>query len=309
MKFFMNEKATENPANSETTEESSNKAEEAENENFEEDYAEDNFEEDETETEKTPFIHSAYLKTLYFVMFLGAVYAYFDRVVYKDMETKVYKFWFEKYFSFIYKPNIKEFLPMDPPLHPSIKQKTLIISFENMLYHKNYEAGSGIVIDLRPGLRDFLKDLARKYEIVLFSDEDSQFMDEVISTVDPYNQYFKYAFGREFFTLTRGRYMKDYTYFNRDFANVVIVDFGEKQTLNKNENLVVIGPYNGENSDNSLNELKSFLLHCHKYDDTRKVISNFGGKDCVKNFTDQKKKYTDKLKKKKGYIESFFGKK
>ena len=134
-------------------------------------------------------------------------------------------------------------------------------------------------------------------------------MEEVISTVDPYNMHFKYAFGREFFTLHGGRYVKDYDYFNRDFSNVIIVDFNKKSTHNRKDNLVVISPYAGEDTDSSLNDLKSFLLHCHKYPDVRKVISSFGGTDCLKNFKEQKSKYNKKLKEKKGFIERFFGKK
>jgi hypothetical protein len=280
-----------------------------ENERNEED-EEEEFNEDEHDyDESSSKSSSLLLKYLIFFGILGSGYYYLDNYYYEDSEIPLYKFWFNKYFSFIYKPNLEEFLSMDPPLHPNIKPKTLIISFENMLYYKNYEAGSGIVIDLRPGLRDFLKDLSRKYEIILFSDEDSQFMEEVISTVDPYHMFLRSSFGREFFTMHRGRYVKDYDYFNRDFRNVIIVDFNKKQNYNKHENLVIIDKYNGEETDNSLNDLKSFLIHCHKYDDVRKVISNFGGTGSVQNFIEQKTKYTQKLQKKKGFIESLFGKK
>ena len=275
-----------------------------------EDHNEENYDEDEAEEfDDTPFYQRSSFKTLIFFAILGGLYAFLDGYYFKDLEEHFLTYLFNKYFSFIYKPNLDEFLSMDPPLHPSIKPKTLIISFENMLYHKNYEAGSGIVIDLRPGLREFLKDLSRKYEIILFSDEDSNFMEEVISTVDPHHMFLRNSFGREFFTLHKGRYLKDYNYFNRDFKNVIIVDFNKKQSYNKFENLVIIDSYNGENNDNSLNDLKSFLLHCQKYDDVRKVISNFGGTDSVKNFIEQKSRYTKKLQSKKGFIESLFGKK
>ena len=301
-----NTNSQEERPNEQTDEQTDQQENHRPNEEDEEEY----YEEDEDESpEPKSFINTSLLKSAVFLGLVYGLYYYYDTVVFDDMDTPLYRHLFEKYFSFIYKPNLKEFLPMDPPLHPQVKPKTLIISFEDMLYHKNYEAGSGIVIDLRPGLRDFLKDLSRKFEIILFSDEDSQFMEEVVSTVDPYQMHFKYAFGREFFAMHRGRYMKDYDYFNRDFRNVVIVDFNDKQNYNRRENLVLLGKYQGENSDTSLNELKSFLLHCHKFEDVRKVIQNFGGTGCVENFVKQKSEYNAKIKKKKGFFASLFGKK
>jgi hypothetical protein len=301
--FFSEANERENPT------EESEQNEEKESEMNEED-EEEEFEDEEIENERTFFQKFiSFIKYPFILGLFASLYYYLENHYHTNVEEPLYLYWFNKYFSFIYKPNMKEFLSIDPPLIPAIKPKTLIISFENMLYHKNYEAGSGIVIDLRPGLRDFLKDLSKKYEIILFSDEDSQFMEEVIATIDPYHMFLRNSFGREFFTVHRGRYLKDYDYFNRDFANVVIVDFNKKQNYNKHENLIVVSPYHGEVNDNTLNELKSFLLHCHKYDDVRKVISNFGGTECVPNFIEQRSKYTAKLKQKKGFIESLFGKK
>lgn len=46
--------------------------------------------------------------------------------------------------------------------------------------------GTGLILNLRPGFRKMIFDLSRKYEIVIFSKEDGNFLGEVIRNVDPY---------------------------------------------------------------------------------------------------------------------------
>lgn len=47
------------------------------------------------------------------------------------------------------------------------------------------KVGEGIMLNLWPGMRKFLKEMAQKYEIVLFSKEDTTFMKEIVETIDP----------------------------------------------------------------------------------------------------------------------------
>lgn len=47
-------------------------------------------------------------------------------------------------------------------------------------------SGEGLALHLRPGFRKLLKEMASKYEIVVFSKEDMNFLTEVIKTIDPY---------------------------------------------------------------------------------------------------------------------------
>lgn len=238
---------------------------------------------------------------------LAGYYYYYAHYVYEDFEKPLYEHLFEKMFGFMYKPNVEKFLPRDPPLHPSLARKTLIIGFEGLLYHKNYQMGSGIIIDLRPGLRDFLKEISRKYEIVLFSEEDSGFMEEVMATIDPYHQFLKYSFGREFFAVHQGRHQKDYDYFNRDFKKVVIVDFQENNTYNKRDNLVLISPYKGEEYDETLKNLKNFLKFAAAYPDMRKVIKDHGGTNAVEGFKNRLVERREKIQENQSWFSKMFG--
>lgn len=54
------------------------------------------------------------------------------------------------------------------------------------MYSKDVKSGEGLVVHLRPGFRRLLKELAQKYELVIFSKEDTNFLSDVIKTIDPY---------------------------------------------------------------------------------------------------------------------------
>ncbi len=54
------------------------------------------------------------------------------------------------------------------------------------MYSKDMRSGEGLSLHLRPGFWKLLKEMAQKYEIVIFSKEDMSFLSEVIKTIDPY---------------------------------------------------------------------------------------------------------------------------
>ena len=87
--------------------------------------------------------------------------------------------------------------------------------------------GEGLVLHLRPGFRKLLKDLAQKYEIIIFSKEDMNFLGEVIKTVDPYQMYFPFYFGNEFLLTKSNGSFRDLKYLNRDPKRTIVVDYSD----------------------------------------------------------------------------------
>ena len=71
-------------------------------------------------------------------------------------------------------------MPDEPPIVNKLLRKTLVLNFEGTLYSKDFSAGEGVIIHLRPGFRKFLNDMSKKYDLVLYSNEDTAFMSEVV---------------------------------------------------------------------------------------------------------------------------------
>lgn len=138
--------------------------------------------------------------------------------------------------------------------------------------------GEGLVFHLRPGFRNFLKKMQKKYEIVVFSKEDTDFLNQVIQTIDPYQMYFSFVFGNEFLvTQPTGRY-KDLRYLNRKLSRVVAVDMADHFSGSKN-NAIKLSIYDGEEDDRELKKLGTFLDHLssNNIKDVRKEIMKYGG--------------------------------
>ena len=85
---------------------------------------------------------------------------------------------------------LDKLLPDEPPLRKQLLKKTLVINLEDTLYSKNFEMGEGMQIQLRPGFYSFLKRVLKYYDLVVYSNEDTAHMQEVIMLIDPYQQFF-----------------------------------------------------------------------------------------------------------------------
>lgn len=113
--------------------------------------------------------------------------------------------------------------------------------------------------------------------------------------------YFKYFFGHEFLMAKANGYYKDLSFMNRNLSRVVVIDFDEKAYLHNNNNVIKIPKYEGEQNDESLNDLLIFLKHLAspKIKDVRNEILKFGGFDesveQYKNHINQKYKNIKKV--------------
>lgn len=206
--------------------------------------------------------------------------------------------------DFLLKPPVTKFLPDQPPLRPNMLNKTLVLNFEGTLYSKDFEAGQGIVLHLRPGFQKFIDEMSKLYEIVIYSEEDSQFLTEATMTIDPFQKYFTWVFGREFLVLSGAKHVKDLTLLNRDPRKVVVVDFDKDIYKNEPENLILLSKYQGEENEDSLRYLSVFLNHLANPNvkDVRREIKKYGGLDSLENYKKEVQERAAKLKKSQRYF-------
>lgn len=213
-------------------------------------------------------------------------------------------------YNYLLFPPVSKFLPDEPPLRPELLRKTLVLNFEGTLYSKDFSMGSGVMIHLRPGFKKFIDKASQMYDIVLYSNEDTAFMTEVIQTIDPYQRYFMWNLGREFFTTKPDGNYKDLRFINRDPKKFIVVDFTSNGYLNHKENVVLLDKYTGQVEDNGLKELNMFLEHCAgpAVKDVRKEIKKFGGETSIKNYYEEMQKKVDSVKKRRNMLLGFSGK-
>lgn len=90
------------------------------------------------------------------------------------------------FYKYIKEPPVEKYLPDEPPFNKALLRKALVLNFEGTMYSKDMQNGNGLIIHLRPGFRKFIKEMQKHYEIVVYSNEDGNFLSEVMRNVDPY---------------------------------------------------------------------------------------------------------------------------
>ena len=198
---------------------------------------------------------------------------------------KIYD-WSASAYSFIFSPPVVQLLPPKLPIKTEVHKKTLVLNFEGTLYAKDFKAQDGLIIHLRPGFHKFMQQVSNEYEVLLYSEEDTSFMGEVIQTIDPSGRIFPWFAGHEFMVWTTNGYRKDIKLVNRDPRKIVIVDMKKDIYANSPDNVLTLKKYDGQEEDSSLRDLSLFLhyLANPSIRDVRSEIKNYGGEEAVSNY-------------------------
>jgi len=68
-----------------------------------------------------------------------------------------------------------------------------------------------------------------------------------------------YILGKEASSRYSGRNIKDLNYLNRDLKSVIAIDFMEENLLKHKKNLILLPPFNGEETDTEFRNIIPFL--------------------------------------------------
>lgn len=121
-----------------------------------------------------------------------------------------------------------------------MQPKTLVLNLSGTLLKTDFVFGKGLTMKRRPGLNNFLKRLAQKYEVVIFSDDDFMFLSSAVEYLDPKQSIFMGAFGKESMVWSDGHYIKDLSYLNRDPRNIVVIDKDINNVSKHPQNVIVL---------------------------------------------------------------------
>lgn len=77
---------------------------------------------------------------------------------------------------------------------------------------------------VRPNAVKFLEEMAKLYEIVIFTASLKEYADEVINFLDPKGTLVDFRIYRDSCTIHRGNYTKDLTNIGRDLNNTILLD-------------------------------------------------------------------------------------
>ncbi|CAD8167127.1 unnamed protein product [Paramecium pentaurelia] len=199
---------------------------------------------------------------------------------------------YQAFYDFMTKPAIDKLLPDIPELPFGYEiPKTLVLNISGTLLHMDYVFGVGGEIKRRNGLQRFLEKLPKMYEVVILSDDETMFTQQITQKLDPTRQIFAGAFGRESMVFEKGRYIRDLKYINRPLNRVIVLDSDPERMYQYQDNGIFIKPFDGKQNDEVLKDVLLLLEHLSKpqIKDVRAELRKFG------NF-DPQVKYLDEVK-------------
>lgn len=160
---------------------------------------------------------------------------------------------------------------------------TLVVSLEDLFIHSEWDSKHGWRVAKRPGMDYFLLYLASYYEVVLFSDNFSAFVDRTIQKLDPHDYLFAYKLTKEAARLQDGKIIKDLSLLNRDLNKVLILDPNPEHYQLQQENALPILPWNGQSDEKLVEyipflEWLAYLSAVNNLKDVRPILATFKNK-------------------------------
>jgi len=154
-------------------------------------------------------------------------------------------------------PSREKFLPAMPPHMAHLP--TLVLDLDETLIHSVWDRKHGWRTKKRPYVDKFLGEMAKYYEIVIFSAGLQYVVDPVIGALDPNNQMVMWRLYRDCTTYKEGKHIKDLSRLNRDLNKVVMIDDDAEYTEDNPENALIVTRWEGDRDDHDLLDLIPFL--------------------------------------------------
>ncbi|XP_020517194.1 mitochondrial import inner membrane translocase subunit TIM50 isoform X3 [Amborella trichopoda] len=194
--------------------------------------------------------------------------------------------------------HVKEFTePSSEKLLPDIlpidqHKFTLVLDLNETLVYSDWKRERGWRTFKRPGVDDFLEHLAPYYEIVVYSDQQSVYVDPIISRLDQ-KGLIRYRLSRAETKYVDGKHYRDFCKLNRDSSRVLYVSGHALENSLQPENCVPIKPWKLESDDTQLLDLIPFLEYVgsHKPADIKTVLETYQGCDIAKEFLERSRKH------------------
>lgn len=134
---------------------------------------------------------------------------------------------------------------------------TLVLDLDETLIHCKRTEAKGKIL-LRPHVKEFLNEMAKFYEIVIFTAADKQYADWVLDRLDV-NNTVAHRLYRCSTSNANGFMFKDLSKLGRDLAKMLIVDNKPENFAFQPENGIEILSWYDDPSDNALVELTGVL--------------------------------------------------
>jgi len=173
-----------------------------------------------------------------------------------------------------------------PRQHPDdAGQKCLVLDLDETLVHSSFRAVAGadfvipvqiedvvhfVYVSKRPGVDKFLIEMAKHYEIVIYTASLNKYADPLLDLLDP-KKTIRHRIFRESCVYYEGNYVKDLSLIDRDLSQSIIVDNSPASYIFHPANAIDCGSYIDDPRDRELDQIGKFLKGVKNVKDVRSL--------------------------------------
>ncbi|OXG13982.1 carboxy-terminal domain RNA polymerase II polypeptide A small phosphatase [Cryptococcus neoformans Tu401-1] len=181
--------------------------------------------------------------------------------------------------------------PLLPPIAAKHRgRKCLVLDLDETLLHSSFKGENqqlptadyivpveiesqvhNVYVIKRPGVDHFLTEMAKIYEIVVFTASLSKYADPVLDMLDE-NRVVAHRLFRESCYNHKGNYVKDLSQLGRDIQHSIIIDNSPASYIFHPNNAVPVSTWFSDPHDSELTDLCPFLADLATVDDVRGVL-------------------------------------
>lgn len=124
----------------------------------------------------------------------------------------------------------------------------------------------------RPGVDEFLVEMAKHYEIVVYTASLNKYADPLLDLLDP-QRVIRTRLFRESCVFYEGNYVKDMSLLNRDLSQAIIIDNSPSSYLFHPENAIDCSSFIDDPNDRELDQIAKFLVGIKDVNDVRGIVN------------------------------------